>query len=326
MARQGSTGKKYKTKEQKWGAMLSALVLALVLGVLMLTVPGFSDEVFEIFGIRRSEAAVAAQVDSATKVHIIDVLQGDAALLEQNGEFALIDAGPPEGQDNLLAYLNGLGITRLKYVILTHPHADHYGGMQAVVENFTVEQMILPDLSKAPTPTASTFQRLLEALANKKVKTKTAKEGDSYPLGTGSIRVLQAGLETKDNYNLLSLALLFEADGFRFLDTGDAEKQNEQALLQSGADLRADVFMAGHHGSSTSNSKSFLQAVRPEVVAISLGAGNSYGHPHREAMAAFEEQNATILRTDQNGTIVLGPGENGGVVYAVAKQPAGSAA
>lgn len=314
MRRRGR-GKKLNWPIWLYPAMGVVLAVVLILG--MANVPFFSDIAQELLGIRPPLANVAQEVAGPTKVHIIDVQQGDAALLEQDGYFALIDAGPPEGKDNLLAYLEGLGVTQLEYVILTHPHADHYGNMQAVVEKFTVKQMILPDLDKAPYPTASTFKKLLQSLVDRGVKTTVAQQFDVYPLGRGSITVVHDGVQTQDNYNLLSLGLLFEAEGFRFLNTGDAEAANEKAMLKDGVPLRADVFMAGHHGSSTSNTSGFLAAIRPSVVVISLGAGNSYGHPHREALAAYDEQQATVLRTDTQGCIVVGPGEDGGVVYAV---------
>lgn len=316
-------GKRRNGKNKKfplWFYPAAGIALGLALVLAFANVPYLSSAMQDLLGIRPPLAQVAQEINSPTKVHIIDVMQGDAALLEQDGYFALIDAGPPEGQDNLLAYLHGVGVTSLEYVVMTHPHADHYGGMLAVVQQFTVHNLILPDLELAPYPTAAMFTKLLEGVLERGVTTITAKQGDVYPLGGGSITVVHGGLATDNNYNLLSLGLLFEANGFRFLDTGDAEAANEKAMLQSGVPLRAEVFMAGHHGSSTSNTKDFLAAIRPSVVVVSLGAGNSYGHPHREALEAYEQEFATVLRTDQNGCVVVAPGENGEVVYAVSSQ------
>lgn len=298
------------------GRNATAVLAVVLILVLVWIEPAFLGDLYEFLGIRPSLAAVAGEVQSDTKVHIIDVGQGDAALLEQDGQFALIDAGPPDGVDNLIAYMDGLDVTRLEYLIMTHPHSDHYGGMTKVLNRYVVGRMILPDFEKAPYPTAQQFQDILQTLLDKDVPTTQAKQGDIYPLGRGSIVVLHAGLKTLDNYNLLSLGLLFEAEGFRFVNTGDAEKPNEEAMLQSGESLQADVFLAGHHGSSTSNTAAFVNAVRPSLVVVSCGKGNSYGHPHRETLATVNGLGATLLRTDQNGCVVVGPGAEGELAYA----------
>lgn len=302
---------------QKTGIIVAAVLVVAVLAAVVLWVPGAKQAVYDALGITGPAASAAQEIRSATKVHIIDVGQGDAVLLEQGGEFALVDAGPPECRDDLLAYLEGVGVQKLRYVFMTHPHADHIGAMQAVIERFPTDTMMLPVLEKAPTPTTKAFENLLTSLVENNVPTETIALDASYPLGSGHVTVLQDGVETGDNYNLLSPALLFEADGLRFLNTGDAEKANERALLERGLSLRVDVFMAGHHGSSTSNTENFLDAMHPRVVAISCGKDNSYGHPHLEAMQAFEAQEATILRTDEDGSIVIGQDEAGNLAYAV---------
>lgn len=310
------SGKSSRKMTKKMRIVVAVALVAVLLA--MLLIPGFGDWMYSALGIRRSEAAVAGRVEGPVKVHVINVLQGDAALLEANGEYALMDAGPPEGQDMLLGYLQDLGVKELRYVFLTHPHNDHYGGMAAVLKQFRVGQVVLPDMTKTDSlPTASSFSKLLTTIDEEKIPAVTAAAGDEYPLGGGSVRVLQAGVEAKDNHNLLSLALLFEANGFRVLNTGDAEKVNERALLEEGTNVQADVFLAAHHGSSTSNLVEFVQAVRPQVVVISLAADNSYGHPHREVLEMFADLGVPILRTDVDGTVVLAPGENGQVVYDV---------
>lgn len=306
-------------KRAQW--LVSGVVLLCILGAMVLWVPGFGDSLFEFLGINTRIAVAAAEITSPTKVHVIDIGQGDAVLLEESGEFALIDAGPPEGRDNLLDYLDAVGVKTLRYVFMTHPHADHYAGMQAVIERYTVQNMILPRMDLAPVPTTNMFKNLLIALEEKEVPTQEITLDAEYALGQGTIYVLQDGLATKDNYNLLSPALLFETQDIRFLNTGDAEKANERELLASGENPRADVFLAAHHGSATSNSADFLNAIRPSIVIISCGLNNDYGHPHREPMQAFEQQNATILRTDWNSTVVAGLDEEGKLVYAVTEQP-----
>lgn len=301
---------------KNWQMAVLAVVF-MALAAAMALVPGFKDGLYNLLGINQVNVVAAGEVQTATRVHIIDIGQGDATLLEQGGHFALVDTGPPESRDILLGYLNGIGVKTLDYLVMTHPHADHIGNMAEVLKQYDVRQVILPDFEKAPLPTGSLLQGVLQEIADKGTPAKTAQTGDDYPLGSGHITVLQNGLETQDNYNLLSLIFLFEADGLRVMCTGDAEKANEKALLASGQNLGAEVYIAGHHGSSTSSTKAFVQAIHPAVVAISCAAGNAYGHPHRQPMQAFEELGATILRTDTDGHIVIGKTPAGELVYAV---------
>ena len=309
---------KQKRLEKKMVMTLCVVAVVAVATILSSVSPPFARWLNLVLGITPKVEVAQTGSDSPTAVHFIDVGQGDAILLEESGEFALIDAGPPEGKDNLLAYLDAAGVRKLKYVFMTHPHADHIGGMQEVVEQINVEKLILPDFSLAPYPTASTVKKLLEAVIKHNIPTETGKENAVYPLGTGSIEIWQAGQETEDNYNILSLVTMFEAGGFRFLSTGDAEKQNERALLESGRDLSAQVMKAGHHGSaSTSNTIDFVRAVSPAVVGISCATGNSYGHPHKKALEHFEDVGALVLRTDQDGCIKVQPDGNGGLAYGI---------
>lgn len=300
--------KRQKQKEMKLALGLLGLLLAAVLCAVSLAVPGFTDWAFRLAGVTPGATVPETGSDSPVAVHCIDIGQGHATLIEDDGAYTLVDAGPPESSDTLVAYMMSAGVERLDYLIMTHPHADHYGGMQAVLKAFPVGQMILPDLELAPYPTASTFLALLELLQSKGVPTTAAIEGDSYSLGGGLIRVVHGGLAAEDNYNLLSLGLRYQGDGLSLLITGDGEKANERAMLDGGFDLRSDVLLAGHHGSSTSNTEAFLQAVRPRLVMVSCAAGNGYGHPHNSALRAFEAVEARVLRTDKSGSIVIQPG------------------
>lgn len=306
-------------KGEKRGAVLLVLLLVLVLlGAAMQAVPGFSAWLYGGLGIRSVPAVPDAGVQSPTAVHFVDVGQGDATLVEQNGEFALIDAGPPEGEEGLLAYMEAVGVQTLRYVFMTHPHADHIGGMEAVLRRYPSAQVLLPQLGKTAEATTSVFVGLLEAIEAEGIATETAKLGAVYPLGEGSFTVLQDGIEDEDS-NMISTILLFEAEGLRYLSSGDAEKKNERLLLESGQSIQANLFKGAHHGSNTSNSKTLLRAMQPALVVVSCGEGNSYGHPHRSALESYESVQATLLRTDVNGTVVVKPDGKGTLVYATAK-------
>lgn len=291
--------------------VLVIVLVAGVLGSVLLAVPEAMPFLTKLLGVREEAVIPTVDGDATAAVHFIDVGQGDAVLLEESGSYALLDAGPPEGEDALLAYLEGAGVERLEYVIMSHPHADHIGGMQAVLAEYPAGLVLLPDFDKAPYPTTRTFESLLEAMMAQGNTAETMRSGNAYTLGAGSITVLQDGVETPDNYNLLSVSLVFESAGLRFLATGDGEKANENALLASGYPLNANLFKAGHHGSSTSNSPGLLEAVRPEVAVISCAAGNDYGHPHRDTLSTLAAVQATVLRTDKDGSVVVWPGPGG---------------
>ncbi len=316
------TGSAHRGKKQRRGlqkgvaGVLVGVLLVGVLGAALLASPDAQAALDGLFGIeqaavvppaeepRPEQSAGGSAQNTTAHVHFIDVGQGDAVLLEDGGEWALLDAGPPEGQDGLLAYLKAAGVDAFRYVVMTHPHADHIGGMRAVVEAYPIGTVLLPDLDKAPYPTTATFEKLLQAMVDKGLSAKTMRAGDEYSLGAGMLSVLADGVDTDDNYNLLSPALLFVSGKLRFLDTGDGEKADEKELLAAGVSVRANLYKAAHHGSTTSNTQAFLEAVQPEVAVICCGAGNSYGHPHREVLQRFEELGMRVLRTDTDGSVV----------------------
>ena len=333
-----------KERQKKMAVGLVAGLMVLMMLSTLLVIPGVQDVLFEQTGIAQQQAdannvpleelwpgdipdmqeylseirggeqaAATAEPDMTAAVHFLDVGQGDAVLMESGGEYALLDAGPTEGVDNLMGYLSYLEIDSLKYLIMSHPHEDHIGGMQAVLEYVPVEQILLPDFEKAPYPTTSTFEAVLQATLERNIPASTMKTGDSYSLGNGEIEVLADGVENDGNYNLLSPMLLFETGDLRFLSSGDAEKANETAALESGASLQANLYKAAHHGSSTSNSEAFMEEVRPWLTVISCGQDNMYGHPHREALERFEALESGILRTDVDGFIRVSPDGEGGL-------------
>lgn len=306
-----------------------ALVLVLLVGVLgsvLLAAPDVYDTLAGALGISQKPSIPAIEGDATARVHFIDVGQGDAVLLEDSGEFALIDAGPPDAEDDLLAYLKIAGVKTLRYLVMSHPHADHIGGMEGVLDSYKVEEVLLPDFELAPYPTTSIFEGVLDAMLADEIPAATLREGDSYPLGEGALQVVHGGLETPDEHNYLSTGLVFESDGLRYFSAGDAEKANERAMLESGAAVNANLYKAGHHGSSsTSNTREFVKAVAPEVVVISCAEDNSYGHPNREVLELFDELGAQTLRTDQDGSVIVWP-EADGLHWAVEREAAADAA
>jgi beta-lactamase superfamily II metal-dependent hydrolase len=283
-------------------------------------------ELYQMAGVSNGSPAIDGDGNAAsepTKVHFIDVGQGDSVLIEQDGEYGMIDAGTPDCETALLSYLDQLGVKKLKVLVMTHPHADHIGSMAAVLRKYPVETFVLPQFDLASEfPTSATFEKVIAAAEDTNTPTVTAEIGQSYAIGSGTLTVVGVGVKS-NSYNNISVSTLFSDGTFRFLDTGDCEKEAEASLLESGQDLSAAVFKAGHHGSSTSNTLKFLQAVRPQTVGISCGKDNDYGHPHKEALENFAAVGAEVYRTDELGSIVVGYAPDTGVkIYAANTQNA----
>jgi competence protein ComEC len=200
-------------------------------------------------------------------------------------------------------YLNTLGIEKLDYIIGTHPHSDHIGGLADVIENFEVGDVILPKIADEYVPTTRVYEKLLDKISEKNLKITPAVAGDEIKLEKATVAVLSP-LFDDDELNNYSVSTLIEYGSNTFLLTGDAEKKVEKAILDDVNLPRIDVFKAAHHGSRTSNGSDFLEVLRPKIVAIECGE-NSYGHPNQEIIDRFLEYTDKIYRTDVNGTIVM---------------------
>ncbi|MCI8601911.1 MAG: MBL fold metallo-hydrolase [Oscillospiraceae bacterium] len=254
-------------------------------------------------GLKEDSRPVMA-VNGEVEVHFIDVGQGDSILITGNGQAILIDAGENDKGDEVVAYLEKCGVKHLDLAIGTHPHSDHIGGLDVVIDNISTDQLWMPEIPEKIMPTTRTFNDLLDAVENNNVSALTAVPGDRAELCGGLLEVL-GPVKEYDDLNDISLVTKFTFGGNSFLFTGDMESGAEADLLESGAKVAADVLKMGHHGSSTSSSKAFVDAVNPDIFAIQLGEGNSYGHPHRETLALLKERKAKVWRNDLNGSIVM---------------------
>ena len=250
----------------------------------------------------------AAYSQGEAAVHYLDVGQGNCILVQANGHAALIDAGEEDRGAEVAEYLTRQGVERLDYVIASHPHSDHIGGMAEVLRTIPADTVILPELS-GPLPVeeydADSCAALMQAIRETGSRTETAHPGAVYPLGSGTLAVLGAS-SAFDDWNNRSLAVRFSYGETAFLSTGDMEQEAEEALLASGVGLSANVLAAGHHGSNDASSAGFLQAVGAEYYVIQCGYGNVYGHPAQETLYRMEQQGGAVLRNDVFGTIVLG--------------------
>ena len=273
-----------------------------------LGLPGWA-ELFDVLQIAGAGPATLLQ-DHATQVHFIDVGQGDAVLLEQSDHFALIDAGSDAYGPQLLGYLEQIGVQELELLVMTHPDRDHIGGMDEVLQQFPVEELWIPNLDNTDAEDPLYLPHVLTTATGQGTEIVIPVPGQLFALGEGMITLLSDGVET-DGWNDISLCLRFDVGAFSFLSTGDSEKPAEARLLETGLPLQADVFKAGHHGSSTSNTQELLDAVQPQIVVASCGLDNPYGHPHNSVRQRLAAAGIPLYRTDRHGNVVIVPDADG---------------
>lgn len=234
-------------------------------------------------------------------VHFIDVGQGDSILIQVNSKNLLIDSGPSTSKDKLLKYINSLKISKFDYIIATHPHEDHIGNMSYIIDNFEVLNFYAPKISS----NTKAFETMIESLVMKDLKIKVLKPNiKSIDLGENTkVDVFSPISNEYENINNFSSIIKISYGNNSFLFTGDSEELSEKEVLSKGYDLKSDVLKIGHHGSSSSTSKRFLDAVDPYIAVISAGKDNSYGHPSQEVLSRLKD--LTIYRTDLNGNILI---------------------
>lgn len=244
--------------------------------------------------------------EGSTSVYFIDVGQGDCELIRTpDGQNILIDAGTNATGDKLVQYLEQLGVEQIDTLIATHPHEDHIGGMDEVVNAFPIGDVYLPKVADSQTPTTRTYERLLDAIADKGLSITPGRGGMTILDDDGiKLEFLAPNADSYADLNSYSIVAKLTCGQKSFLFTGDAESDSEEEMLHAGYDLRSDVLKCGHHGSSTSTSAAFLQAVQPTYAVISCGVDNDYGHPHRETLDKLNDAGVQIYRTDEQDTIL----------------------
>ncbi len=234
------------------------------------------------------------------RVHFIDVGQGDSALIElPHGKTMLVDAGEAEESENISAYIKEKGIEKIDFLVGTHPHSDHIGGLAGVIENFEVGNIYMPKVLH----NSATFENLLNCIKGKGLTVKSPMAGEIiYEADGVKIKVLSPMESHYDELNNYSIVLEIIYGDKSFLLTGDAENQILNKIQTSG---KVDVLKVSHHGSYTANGKRFYNRIMPRYAVISVGYPNRYGHPHRETLNVLEEYNIKFFRTDKDGTVVF---------------------
>lgn len=236
-------------------------------------------------------------------VHMIDAGQADAFLLIQGEQTALVDCGTRGTGQDVVKYLKELGITKLDYVMGTHPHDDHMGGMYDILCNFDIGTIILPNI-KSGQVTTIWYLKLMNKIKTEKYHVEYAAKGDIYNIENTKMQIIAAQKDCKNlnNYSIVTKVSFGEID---MIMTGDAETEVEEEILKSGINLDAEILKLGHHGSDTSSSEEFLDAVDPDYGLISCEVGNKYEHPSKSIMDKLKERNIEIYRTDEAGSVVI---------------------
>ena len=264
--------------------------------ICILAVIAFAEPYFN-----KGEESVTVSVNEPLlKVHFIDVKQGDSTLFEfPDGKVMLVDAGENEMGDTVVNYLLENNIDKIDYLVGTHPHSDHIGGLDDVIRNFEVGTLYMPD----KVHDSKTFQEVIEIASAKGINAQIAKRGvtvtDEENLKIKFLSPVSENYESLNNYSSVVSVKYCNAS---FLVMGDAEYVVEKEILNDLEDC--DVLRVGHHGSNSSSTANFLKKVMPEYVVISVGCGNAYGHPHKEVLNRLKRFDAEIYRTDSDGHIV----------------------
>jgi len=247
-------------------------------------------------GVRHQSPDVSGEL----RVYFLDVGQGDCALIQTDAGAMLIDTGESENAEAVIQFIRGRGIKSLAYAVATHPHSDHMGGMPRIINAFPIDTFIAPSAMN----TTVTFERMLDALEDNDVQITVPAVGDTFALGDAVVTILAPRGEGYDNLNNASIVLRVDYGQTSFLFTGDAEALSEREMLEGAVSLDADVLKVSHHGSNSSSTAAFLNAVSPEAAILSCGSDNSYGHPHKEVVTRLEKLGADIWRTDWDGTVL----------------------
>ncbi|WP_292372036.1 MBL fold metallo-hydrolase [Methanosarcina sp. UBA411] len=250
-------------------------------------------------------------------VHFLDVDQGDSILLEVDGKSMLVDSGESDQGKVVTAYLQNQGISTLDYVVATHPHSDHIGGMNEILNNFQVEHFV----DSGYPHTSKTYENMLTTIDQKNIPFQVAQAGQKIDFDPAvDIEILNPAKTYSEDLNENSVVLKVTYGTTSFLLMGDAGLETEEHIMKAGYNVDSDILKVGHHSSRSGSGASFISAVSPEASVIEVGAGNDYGHPHAEILEKLQKA-SKVYRTDLDGTITV---TTDGSTYAVTTEKTGT--
>ena len=286
-----------KKKDKKINIIISVIILIILglCGNLDLGQNFYNQEAEETKSV--SENNQNTLVNGECKVYFIDVGQADSILVINNNEAMLIDAGNNDDGEFVVSFLKNEGIEKIEYLVATHPHEDHIGGLDNVIDNFEIQNFMMPDMST----TTATYKSVLQSAINKNLKLTNPQKGDTFKVGNAECEIMTDCIKDENNLNLSSIVIRMTYGNKSFLFMGDSETENEKTRNW----MKTDVLKVGHHGSNTSSSEEFLKQVSPQFAVIMAGKNNNYGLPKSNILERITNVRATIYRTDDDGTIVF---------------------
>lgn len=238
---------------------------------------------------------------SELEVHFIDVGQGDCILVLCDGHAMLIDAGDNSKGTTVQFYLQKRGIETLDYVVGTHPHADHIGGLDVIITKFDCGKIIMPEYATDK----KTYRDVIDAMEYRSYEKTVPQVGDTYTLGGAEFTIVASPqFESNKEINNYSIGIHLTHGNNTFLFMGDAEKEEETEVLNSGMNIQSNTLKISHHGSHTSTSSEFLDEVNPDYAVISCAENNDYGYPHAEILIRLRKAGIKVFRTDEQGSII----------------------
>lgn len=262
-----------------------------------------------VFGVSRTDFSSDDSLtldDGNIAVYFVDVGQGNCTVIRSGNEGVLIDAGEREYSSKVLAFLEENGITRLRYVIASHPHSDHIGAMPAVLDKLDTDEIFLPYIADKYAPTSKTYLNLLSTVDERDIKAEFLDENKTLDFNGVKIEILTP-VEQTNSYNNMSLITKIEYGDMSALILADAENKEINSVMKANGsfDFSSYVIMLAHHGSNTSLNETLLTKSDSEIAIISCGKDNSYGHPHKEVTDYLDETDTEYYRTDESGTVSL---------------------
>jgi len=293
--------------------LLILVLLSMVSYIWIFGLTDTPDSSIDSFSLDENPVSETVPVSTSSpylKMHVIDVGQGDSILLEYNDTTILVDGGSRTSYPSLINYLENEGVTTIDYLIATHPHADHIGGFTYLMNAFDIEMYV----DNQATHSSKTYANTMTSVRIKDIAYDTVVRGDSFVLSPNvSVSVLSPSLPLTEDLNEDSIVLKATYDEIDFLLMGDAGHETESTLLvyeslgtnSSMAIEDIEVLKVGHHGSYSATSNEFIEYIGPEIAILSLGADNSYGHPHQVVIDTLNGFGLDIYRTDQDGTITV---------------------
>ncbi len=292
---------KLKKKQKK---ILAYIIIVLIIVSVFFVLD--SKEIASISEIKNTLGSIdgVEPVDSNFAVYYLDVGQSDCTIVICNNEVLMIDCGTFNQLNTIRQSLHTLEIDTIDYMVITHQHDDHMGSATEIIDDWKVENFIMPRLSQSNNVTSKTYNVLINTVDSQNINKIPAQDIDSFMLGEALVEILSPTVQS-NNLNNMSVVLKITYGGTEFLFQGDAETKIENDLLRSDYDIDVDVLKSGHHGSKTSSSEKYLDVVTPKVAIISSGAGNNYGHPNGNILERLESGDIPTFVTSLDGDITV---------------------